>query len=72
MLYRNMEKNMKMLKKYFDDVITLVLYVRQVDTDLFQAVTVTMPTFVLHGVHMMNAWRIFHFLTLLKKLFVSK
>ena len=30
MLYRNMKKKcMKMLKKYFDDVITLVLYVQK-------------------------------------------
>ena len=33
--------------------------VRQADTELFQAV-VTMPTFVLHGVHMMYAWRTDH------------
>ena len=28
MLYRNMKKIIKMLKKYFDDVINLVLYTR--------------------------------------------
>ena len=39
--------------------------VRQAETDLFQAETdlfqaVTMATIVLHGVHLMYAWRTFH------------
>ena len=38
--------------------------VHQADTDLLQAVT--MPTFVLHGVHMMYGWRTFHVWMLLK------